>query len=355
MAKEHSQQAKGKGVAGSTKIEAMPETPSQWVGKSPRQWLDKFHAEGSMATEPDFIRLRTQTQVSFEKNPARFLEKEIQAYILENPCNCLKDIDSSPMFEEPLVGFADGDDPIFQNYKTVIGDFHLTPREVLEKHRHERQDIKQPKIYSCSVICIVLPIAKTIRLSNRKMTEVPSREWNNVRWLGQLLNENLARHLISLLEEKGYQAVAPGISLYEVRMRPNGRRAANWSHRHAAYAAGLGTFGLTDGLITPKGAAIRLNSIVTDLKLPATPRTYGSYIANCLFLVDGSCGECMKRCPGGAITAQGHDPGKCLDNINGMNYLLEKPGYMGTYAACGLCQTKVPCEAQIPRIKGMKH
>ncbi|MFW6056508.1 MAG: epoxyqueuosine reductase, partial [Chloroflexota bacterium] len=44
--------------------------------------------------------------------------------------NQLHRIDNSPIFEEPLIGVADGDDPLFQSYKTIIGDFHLTPREV---------------------------------------------------------------------------------------------------------------------------------------------------------------------------------------------------------------------------------
>jgi len=36
--------------------------------------------------------------------------------------------------------------------------------------------------------------------------------------------------------------------------------ASSWSERHAAYAAGLGTFSLNDALITPKGIAHRLGS-----------------------------------------------------------------------------------------------
>jgi hypothetical protein len=33
--------------------------------------------------------------------------------------------------------------------------------------------------------------------------------------------------------------------------------ASSWSERHAAHAAGLGTFGLCDGLITAKGKAMQ--------------------------------------------------------------------------------------------------
>ncbi len=31
-----------------------------------------------------------------------------------------------------------------------------------------------------------------------------------------------------------------------------------------------------------------------------------------------------------------------------------KPGYMGHYSGCGLCQTGVPCEAGIPKRQGLR-
>lgn len=293
-----------------------------------------------------------QNLVSFEANPARFLEEEIKAYVLKNSANCLKDIDGSPIFEKPLVGFADGDDSLFQDYKSIVGDFHLTPREALENYLVENLNVEQAEFDNTSVICWILPIARETRLANRKMTEGPSRHWNNVRWLGQDLNDRLARHIVSLLEEKGYRAIAPDKTpFFKIHRLPDGF-ASNWSHRHAAYAAGLGTFGLSDGFITPKGIAMRCNSVVTDLKLPATLRNYASHVSNCPFLVNGSCGVCIKRCPAGAISLQGHDKRKCLENLMvTQKHLLEKPGYIGTYPGCGLCQTGVPCESRIPRIK----
>src|SRR3989304_9565825 len=64
----------------------------------------------------------------------QFLVEAIKKYVAESPLNSLKDIDGSPMWEEPLVGFADGDDPLFDQYKTVVGEFHLTPPEALAAH-----------------------------------------------------------------------------------------------------------------------------------------------------------------------------------------------------------------------------
>ena len=48
----------------------------------------------------------------------------------ESPENVLKHLDGAPFFSEPLVGVAAGDDPLFTEYKQVIGAFHQTPQEI---------------------------------------------------------------------------------------------------------------------------------------------------------------------------------------------------------------------------------
>jgi len=122
---------------------------------------------------------------------------------------------------------------------------------------------------------------------------------------------------------------------------------SNWSERHIAYAAGLGTFSLSDGFITERGIAHRCGSVVTDLALPASPRTAESPYANCLFYTNGSCNACITRCPAGAITERGHDRLKCREYMQSNRpYLMEK--YDVGVVGCGLCQTKVPCEFRNP-------
>jgi epoxyqueuosine reductase QueG len=188
---------------------------------------------------------------------------------------------------------------------------------------------------------------------------VPSQRWNHTRWLGGAFNRELSSYVLKMLEDLGYQAVAPNFEIYfSVTVLENGR-ASNWSERHIAYAAGLGTFGLSDGFITPKGIAVRCGSVITDAAIPASPRIYSSHRSNCLFYQDGSCGICIKRCPASAITEKGHDKIKCKDFVRyEQRDLLRKSGleqgYMGDYPACGSCQTKIPCEDRIPPgIKGI--
>ena len=293
--------------------------------------------------------MATLTAPYLRTDPAPYLEAEIKRFILESPDNCLKDIDGSPIFDEPLVGFSDGDDKLFQDYKSIIGEHHFTPREALqEAARAVGTDVAQPR--QASVISYVLPFARGVRIAQRRMKNGPSLHWNNARWHGQALNDALAKHLVALLQQNGHRAVAPDLAaFFKVTEGPDGSRRSNWSHRHAAYAAGLGTFSLNDAFITPRGIAMRCNSVVTDLKLPPSPRPYANHVANCPFMANGSCGVCIKRCVSGAITAKGHDKAKCYRTLNvGQAAWLKKPGYIGRYAGCGLCQTKVPCEDRIP-------
>ena len=294
----------------------------------------------------------------FETSPASFLQNAIKAYVASSPSNHPQAFHGGPIFDEPLVGFADGDDPIFQEYKAIIGDFHLTPREALEKHPTPKAQKEQQRRSKVSVISWVLPVTYETRLSLRKESIVPSLRWNHTRWLGQDFINELANHMVSLLQRLGHQAVAPeSADFCQTLNLPDGL-TSNWSQRHIAYAAGLGTFSLSDGFITPRGIALRCGSVVCDVPLPPSPRPYQDHLANCFFYTDRSCRRCIERCPAGAISEQGHDKKRCADFVlNEQKSILKElgreEGYIGYYLGCGLCQTKVPCEAMIPpRVQG---
>ncbi len=300
-------------------------------------------------------------QELFKANPCLFLEKAIKDYVANSPNNRLTAFPGEHIWDEPIVGFADGDDPIFQEYKkiNVIGEFHLTPREVMEIHIRATGCGNEKRQSKVSIVSWVLPSTSETRLSLRRESVVPSLRWNHTRWQGQDCNFRLARHVVSLLEGLGYQAVAPELAKYfEAKMLPV--PTSNWSQRHIAYAAGLGTFSLSDGFITPKGIAIRAGSVVCDVALTPSPRPYENHLENCLFYRDGSCRRCIERCPAGAITEQGHDKDKCRDFVlKEQKAIFEKlgrgEGYIGHYLCCGLCQTKVPCEAGIPPSKRQRR
>ena len=92
------------------------------------------------------------------------------------------------------------------------------------------------------------------------------------KFAGEQFNVALREHLVATLTGAGIAAVAP-TRLRQWSMAPV---TSNWSERHIAYAAGLGTFGLCDGLITPLGKAMRCGSVVARLRCarhaPPLPR-----------------------------------------------------------------------------------
>lgn len=290
------------------------------------------------------------------RQPEESLRAIVEEQLRVNPLNRLSRLDGGPIFENPLVGFADGDDPLFQQYRTIIGEFHLTPREVLARALEEAPETTHASLEGVRVIAWILPVAETTRVANRAQKDVPTIAWGHTRTFGEHFNEALRHHVVGALREAGYLAVAPVLEPYFRTFNDgiNKPPASVWSERHVMYAAGLGTFGLSDGFITPRGIAMRCGSVVTNLPLEVTPRIYESHTANCLYLSRGVCGACAERCPAGAITREGgHDKLKCQEYTYGtLRPLFAEYGVEGERGAgvgCGLCQTGVPCEAGIPR------
>ena len=225
------------------------------------------------------------------------VREEIGRFLRESPYNTHTGWEE-PYFDEPLVGFASASAPIFKRYKSIIGEFHLTPAEFLEK-------TFSAELTKGTVICWILPISRHVRESNRAERQWPSLEWARTRMHGEACNDKLREHLVAFLATLGHKAVAPMLSRVWKRFEstPVGI-ASSWSERHAAYAAGLGTFSLNDGLITGKGIAHRCGSVITDLFLTPTPVPGQSHIANCLFSSEGICGRCIGRCPAGLSPRQ---------------------------------------------------
>ncbi len=300
------------------------------------------------------MRLSTTAREQLHANPAQSIEQEIKGFVRTSPANHLSFMNDYVMWAEPLVRFADGDDPIFNEYKTIIAPTHLTPREALAKAYDKMPEDVQARL---SVISWILPANEGTRESNRIERLVPSRLWSHTRWYGEKFNDKLREYVVELLTDMGYMAVAPVLQPYfKVDSNEKGRYS-NWSERHMAYAAGHGTFSLSDGFITEAGIAHRVGNVVTDLVLPPSPMTAAGPYSNCLFYVGINCRACIKRCPAGAITEEGQDKIACQQYQNDFGYSSEalKDGYDNdtSIAGCGLCQTKVPCESQNP-IKRLK-
>jgi epoxyqueuosine reductase QueG len=269
------------------------------------------------------------------------LHDEIIRFAAESAANRFPGSDCR-YFDEPLVGFAAASDPLFDSYREIIGPHHQTPCELLERAFPGKRS------GAGTVVCWILPISEAARRSNRKESLWPSREWALTRTFGEAFNNDLRRHLTDFLLAKGHRAVAPLLAEGWQTVETAEGLSSTWSERHAAFAAGLGTFSLNRGFICERGIAHRCGSVITDLIIPPSPRRYHHYAENCLFCRNGSCGACISRCPVGAITSFGHDKERC--RIYGYETVVREVGerYGVTTPGCGLCQTGVPCEAGIP-------
>ena len=248
------------------------------------------------------------------------LEQFMAEFTRTSPLNKVVDLSDLQIFDAPLVGVASWDDPLFEQLKQpdAVGDHHLLPQEWLTGSR--------------SVIAYFLPFTPVVRQSNRQ-AGLPSTEWLYGRIEGQTFNNALAQATAEWLRNQGVQAVVPAL---DHRFSVVNRRS-NWSERHVAFIAGLGTLSLNRSLITERGSAGRLGSVVTDVPLTPTPRYYREIEENCTH-----CGACIRRCPPRAIDETGKNHAICSDYLDGVLKQFS-PRY-----GCGKCQTAVPCEECIP-------
>ncbi len=238
-----------------------------------------------------------------------------------------------PIFDSPLVGFAHAADPIFARLQDeeVVGPHHLKPDEWLPG--------------AATVISYFLPINVDINRRNYDVDHCSER-WLYARFYGELFNERLRRRVVAFLRGLGYDACAPAL----MDRFASRNLSSNWSERHVAYAAGLGSFGLHAGLITDRGTSGRFGSIVTALDLQTANVPSGEperHTSRCLWFSEGSCRACLKRCPAGALGPDGKDKARCQRHLQEMGHSVQR-AYGFPYFPCGKCYVNVPCEQAIP-------
>ena len=226
-----------------------------------------------------------------------------------------------PIFTDPLWGVAASEDPVFLRFQdeSVIGSHYRLPEQWLPGAR--------------TVISYFLPFSPDIRWANAAPGE-PAEEWLYGRYEGEQVNDALRHWLVERIEQLGYKATVPSFSP-EYSIHEN---KANWSERHTAFVAGLGTFGMHSSFITALGCAGRFGSVITTAPFPPVTRPYEKPNQYCR-----RCGLCIKRCPVGAISRKGKDHAICAAYL-GKIHEKHHPRY-----GCGKCQTAVPCEWGIPK------
>lgn len=246
-------------------------------------------------------------------------------------------ISGMKIFENPILGFGATDDEYFKLLKnpSAVGEHFMLPKEWLPQSK--------------TVISFFLPFTKVVKNANRVDMAWPSKEWLYGRIEGQAFLNKLCDYLRLELINAGYNSLAPSMDeRFWAKTAPDSESlhsnvsfTSNWSERHVAFVCGLGTFGLSKGLITSKGVAGRFGSIITELNLPADKRQYENIYEYC-----SMCGACVKNCPVNAISIDKGKNHKICSKFLDITAQKYKPRY-----GCGKCQVGVPCESNIPSLK----
>ncbi|MCL1895736.1 MAG: epoxyqueuosine reductase [Clostridiales bacterium] len=236
------------------------------------------------------------------------------------------------LYDGVVLGVAAADDPVIVS---------------LKNNSEANLDIMLPDEWlpgAKSVISFFFPFARWL-IEENIGGEWPSEGWLHGRIEGQKASDDVISALAEAVREEGYEAVVPSLDpRLMIYMKysgyPESLYRTNWSERHAAYAAGLGTFGLSRGLITERGTAGRFASLVTTMRLEPTPRYYTDLLEYC-----AKCGACARYCPPGAISVEHlKDHSLCDVYLAGIRE-KEEP-----YYGCGKCQCGVPCSYERPAL-----
>lgn len=220
-------------------------------------------------------------------------------------------------FREPLTGFASADDPLFHQLPEIIGEHHLLPKAFLPEAK--------------TVMAFFLPFQPWVVEANRSAAGV-AREWAEAYVNTNKLLNSISEALIEELTQKGIKAEM----IHATHNYDAETLLAPWSHRSAAFIAGLGRFGMNRMLITPKGSAGRYGSIIFSKEVAYDARLQEE---TCITFQGGKCGYCVKACPTGALTAKGLDKHRCNEYLLTVSKSFSD---LGTCDCCGKCLTG-PC------------
>ncbi|KAB3535759.1 epoxyqueuosine reductase [Alkaliphilus pronyensis] len=224
---------------------------------------------------------------------------------------------------EPLITFCDANNREFEKLKKVVTPEHSMPRDFLP-------DAK-------TIIAYFLPFEEAVIKSNIKGIE-SSKEWGVAYIETNKLIYDLNSYIFNIIKELGYEAtIIPATHNFDEK-----KLVSQWSHRHVAYIAGLGKFGLNNMLITEKGCCGRVGSIVTSLKIETTGFHNEEY---CIYKVNGGCKKCVKACVNGSLQIDSFNRHKCYEMCL---YNDNNLGDIGVADVCGKCTVGMPCSTKIP-------
>ena len=231
--------------------------------------------------------------------------------------------DVQTKWREPLIAYADAMDEMFYTLKDVVSPSHTIPKDFLPEAK--------------TVVTYFIPfdeVAVKSNIEGKKSSKVWAKAYVETNQLILDLNTFIKNELQKL----GYKSnIMPATHNFD-----NKKLISDWSHRHVAFIAGLGKFGLNNMLITDKGCCGRVGSFITDLKIKPTKRKNGE---NCLYKHMNVCKKCVDRCVNNALKVDCFDRHKCYEMCL---YNDSIHSDIGLSDVCGKCLVNIPCSKNNP-------
>jgi len=229
------------------------------------------------------------------------------------------------MWNDPLVEIISAENKKLETLKKVVSSEHLTPYDILP-------DAK-------SIVSFFIPFQENIVKSNNN-GDMASEEWAMAYIKTNDLIKTINDDVEKLMEQNGYKTgKIPATHNFDDR-----KLISNWSHRHIAYIAGLGTFGINNMLITKNGCCGRFGSIVVNYELSEYKQDFEKK-EKCLNKINKSCGMCQKKCIAKAYENKRFNRHICYEQCLKNAEYHKSIGYADV---CGKCLVGLPCSTKEP-------
>jgi epoxyqueuosine reductase QueG len=229
---------------------------------------------------------------------------------------------SAGWWQTPLLVSSNVDDR-FEQLPQIAANDHYHPHDLLPTAK--------------SVIVFFIPFKKELVKEN-KDGDRPCRNWGIAYVQTNDMIDRLSQAISDMLAAQGFKCgLTPATHNFD-----EAKLMARWSHKHLGYLAGMGRFGVHNMLITPRGCAGRLGSLVTEADIGNHPLIDTDEA--CLLKAGKSCGKCVQACPVEALSENNFDRRGCWNRLNenraALDYFSDLPE---TTDVCGKCAAMMPC------------
>jgi epoxyqueuosine reductase QueG len=229
------------------------------------------------------------------------------------------------LWKEPIIEIISAKNEKLNLLKEAVSVEHLMPCDILP-------DAK-------SIVCFFIPFQDNVIDSNLK-EKMASEKWVLAYIKTNDLIKTINDQIEILMEQSGFKAgKIPATHNFDTE-----KLVSNWSHRHIAYIAGIGTFGINNMLITKHGCCGRFGSIIINYELDEYKEN-NDIKEKCLNKKNGSCGICQKKCVVYAYENAVFNRHKCYKQCLENAENNKKAGYADV---CGKCLVGLPCSKSEP-------